>query len=210
MALENHADLTADELLRLVETAGTDIAGVTLDTGNLVLRLDDPIEATELLAPLVLCTHVKDAVLAFTDRGLCWQARPVGSGIMPITEILARLKEANPGLNLSIDLHPRTDDLPIFDRAWLAHFPDLDRNRSPRSSTWPPRVSDASRRARWNVPRSSRRSPGRTATSTGWPTRWATCDRSRICWAASDPSGHRIPTRLPPAKPDEPCQRVDD
>ncbi len=125
VALENHADLTADELLRFVETAGTDIAGVTLDTGNLVLRLDDPIEATERLAPLVLCTHIKDAVLAFTDRGLCWQARPIGSGVMPITEILARLTAANPGVNLSIELHPRIYDLPIYERAWLAHFPEL-------------------------------------------------------------------------------------
>jgi hypothetical protein len=98
---------------------------VTLDTGNLVMRLDDPLELATRLAPRVIGTHVKDAVLAFTPRGLCWQARPVGSGILPLADILAAVISANPSTTLSIELHPRTYDLPIFDRKWLAYFPDL-------------------------------------------------------------------------------------
>lgn len=125
VAIETHADLTADELLALVETLGPEVAGVTLDTGNLVMRLDDPVRAAERLAPHVLATHVKDAVLAFTPRGLCWQARPVGSGILPMPDLLAPLLRANPALKLSIELHPRTYDLPIYDTTWRAFFPDL-------------------------------------------------------------------------------------
>ena len=125
VAIETHADLTADELIALVDRLGTDVAGVTLDTGNLVMRLDDPVEAAQRLAPLVLSTHVKDAVLAFTPRGLCWQARPVGSGILPMPDLLAAVLRANPALNLSIELHPRTYDLPIYDPTWLGFFPGL-------------------------------------------------------------------------------------
>lgn len=125
IALENHADLTVSELLALVEAAGHDVTGVTLDTGNLTMRLDDPLPAAERLAPLTLATHIKDSVLAFTPRGLCWQARPVGSGIVPIADILGLLLKANPAINLCIELHPRTYDLPIFRPAWLACFPDL-------------------------------------------------------------------------------------
>jgi sugar phosphate isomerase/epimerase len=125
IALETHADLTADELLQMIDALGDDVAGVTLDTGNLPMRLDDPLEATERLAPRVLCTHLKDAVLAFTPRGLCWQARPIGSGILPIPDMLAALRRSNPDLALTIELHPRTYDLPIYDRSWLAFFPDL-------------------------------------------------------------------------------------
>ena len=66
IALETHADLTVDELLALLDRLDPDVAGVTLDTGNLVMRLDDPVRAVERLAPRVLCTHVKDCVLAFT------------------------------------------------------------------------------------------------------------------------------------------------
>ncbi|HEX8202573.1 MAG TPA: sugar phosphate isomerase/epimerase [Isosphaeraceae bacterium] len=125
VALETHADLTAAELLELLEALDPGSAGVTLDTGNLVMRLDDPVGAAERLAPWVLATHVKDMVLAYTPRGLCWQARPVGSGILPIPELLAPVLRANPGVNLSIELHQRTYDLPIFDPSWLAYFPGL-------------------------------------------------------------------------------------
>ena len=44
---------------------------------------------------------------------------------MPIREIVALLSRANPALNLSIELHPRTYDLPTLDPTWLAHFPEL-------------------------------------------------------------------------------------
>ncbi|QDV33494.1 sugar phosphate isomerase/epimerase family protein [Tautonia plasticadhaerens] len=125
VAVETHADLTCDELLRLVDDVGDDVLGVTLDTGNLPMRLDDPISATERLAPLVLMTHVKDAVLGFSPRGLVWHARPVGEGCLPIPELLTILESHNPMLNLSIELHPRIYDLPIFDPNWLAYFPDL-------------------------------------------------------------------------------------
>jgi sugar phosphate isomerase/epimerase len=125
LALETHADLTADEMLGLLDRLDPEVAGVTLDTGNLAMRLDDPLATTERLAPFVVATHIKDMVLAFTPRGLCWQARPVGSGILPIPDILAALLRRRPDLTLSIELHPRTYDLPIYDPRWLAFFPDL-------------------------------------------------------------------------------------
>jgi sugar phosphate isomerase/epimerase len=125
VAIENHADLTADELLGLLDRLDSEVAGVTLDTGNLVMRLDDPIRAAARLAPRVLSTHVKDCVLAFTPRGLAWQARPVGSGILPMPDLLAPVIVANSRVNLSIELHPRTYDLPINDPTWLSFFPGL-------------------------------------------------------------------------------------
>jgi 3-oxoisoapionate decarboxylase len=125
LALETHADLTAGEILALLDRLDPDVAGVTLDTGNLAMRLDDPLAAAERLAPFVVMTHVKDMVLAFTARGLCWQARPVGSGILPIPDILAAVLRARPDIALSIELHPRIYDLPIYDPRWLGFFPDL-------------------------------------------------------------------------------------
>jgi sugar phosphate isomerase/epimerase len=125
VAIETHADLTVEELLRLLDSLDPAVVGVTLDTGNLAMRLEDPVLAVGRLAGRVLSTHVKDAVLAFTPRGLCWQARPVGSGVLPIPELIPPLLRANPGLHLTIELHPRTYDLPIFDPSWLAFFPDL-------------------------------------------------------------------------------------
>jgi len=125
IAIETHADLTGDELISILDQLEPEVAGATLDTGNLVMRLDDPVELANRLAARVVATHIKDAVLAFTARGLCWQARPVGSGILPLPDMLAPVIRANPAIALSIELHPRTYDLPIFDRKWLAYFPRL-------------------------------------------------------------------------------------
>jgi sugar phosphate isomerase/epimerase len=125
LAIETHADFTATELLDLLARVDDRAFGLTLDTANLVMRLDDPIDAVAMLAPWVRSTHIKDAVLAFTPRGLCWQARPVGSGILPMPDMLAILIKSNPQLPLTVELHPRTYDLPIFDRRWLAYFPEL-------------------------------------------------------------------------------------
>jgi sugar phosphate isomerase/epimerase len=125
LAIENHADFTAQELAGLLERLDPRAFGVTLDTGNLLMRLDDPVEAVETLAPWILGTHLKDAVLAFTPRGLCWQARPVGSGILPLPDLLASLLKCCPDVPLTIELHARTYDLPIFDRKWLSFFPGL-------------------------------------------------------------------------------------
>ena len=77
-------------------------------------------------------------------------------------DLLAILHRANPDLLLSIELHPRTYDLPIFDPGWLACFPACGRARSPRSSAWPPRASDGSPRAR---------SPTRGVEAIPWPDR---------------------------------------
>ena len=125
LAIETHADLTVVELITFLEHLGPEVVGVTFDTANVLMRFDEPVAAAERLAKWVISTHVKDAVLAFTPRGLCWQARPVGSGIVPLPDVLAPLIHANPDLNLSIELHPRTYDLPIYDRNWLGYFPDL-------------------------------------------------------------------------------------
>jgi len=123
--LENHADLTTFELLRIVETVGEDVVGVCLDTGNLARQLEDPHQAVRRVAPHVHLTHAKDAVLVFTQRGLAWQARPCGRGMLRWSEIVDALAPYAPDLTLAIEDEPPIRDLPIFDSAFLAHHPDL-------------------------------------------------------------------------------------
>ena len=55
---------------------GADVVGICLDTANVMLRLEDPLEAARRLAPHVVMTHVKDAALLFHEAGLRWQCRP--------------------------------------------------------------------------------------------------------------------------------------
>lgn len=124
-AVETHMDATTFELLRLIETVGEEVVGICLDTGNLTTRLEDPMAATQRVAPYVIATHTKDSILFFADDGLRWQARPCGQGAIPLREMLRCLGEYVPDLTLSLEDHPRIYPLPIFDPAWLGSYSDL-------------------------------------------------------------------------------------
>ena len=125
LAVEPHLDATSFQLLRMIEAVGPDVAGICLDTANVMLRLEDPLEAARRLAPYVVMTHVKDAALLFHETGLRWQCRPCGQGSVPLPEIVTELARYAPDLTLSIEDHAGLFELPIYDADWIATFPDL-------------------------------------------------------------------------------------
>lgn len=125
--LETHGDVTTFELVRLVEAVGPEVAGVCLDTGNVLCFGEDPVAAARRVAPYVHLTHAKDAILFFDDVGVCRQGRPPGQGVVDWDRLLLLLGEHQPDLPLSIEDHKWLFSVPIFDPAWHAAVPDLSR-----------------------------------------------------------------------------------
>jgi len=125
LALETHLDATSFQLLRIIEEVGSDTVGICLDTANVMLRMEDPLEAVRRLAPHVLMTHIKDAVLLFHEEGLRWQCRPCGQGAVPFPAVLELLAAEPQEINLSIEDHTGLFELPIYDPEWIATFTDL-------------------------------------------------------------------------------------
>jgi 3-oxoisoapionate decarboxylase len=112
MAVENHIDFTADEMLRLLTAVNSPYLGINFDTGNFVRLLDDPVKAMAKLAKYVYATHIKDlkpqkGVAA--DEWYFFSSTPVGDGIidnMELARLLARA-EYQGFLAVEIDfLHP--------------------------------------------------------------------------------------------------------
>lgn len=95
LAIENHGDLTASELVEIIERAGRSNIGVTLDNVNLIRLGDDMIEGTRLLAPWTHIVQLKDH-LASTDPAM--PGGPVcttlGDGVAPLEELLDVLARA--------------------------------------------------------------------------------------------------------------------
>lgn len=60
LAIENHGDLRAEELLEVIERAGRPNLGVTLDNVNLIRVGDDMLGGATLLAPRTLLVQLKD------------------------------------------------------------------------------------------------------------------------------------------------------
>jgi sugar phosphate isomerase/epimerase len=104
VAVENHAgDLQARELKTLVEAAGTDIAGVCLDSANPCWVLEDPHLTLETLAPYVLTSSVRDSVVWRVPEGIAVAWTRMGEGSVDIAKWIRRYAEVCPGRALSIE-----------------------------------------------------------------------------------------------------------
>lgn len=135
MNIETHDEITSFEILRLIEKVGSDCVGVVFDTANGLQRAEHPVFAAKRLAPYVRQTHIKDAYVGRAPGGLDFQTRPVGGGIVDFATILPILAEANPALNLSLEVAQSVDDkrrkanprqcIEIDDPIWRAGHPDL-------------------------------------------------------------------------------------
>jgi len=135
MNMETHDEITSFEILRLIEAVGSDCTGVVFDTANGLQRGEHPVWAARRVAPFVRQTHIKDAYVARAPGGLDFQGRPCGEGIVEFAAILPILYQANPDLNLSLEMVASCTDKPrapnprqciqIDDPIWRAAHPDL-------------------------------------------------------------------------------------
>ena len=97
LAVENHIDFTADEIMELIEAVDSPSFGVNFDTGNFLRLLDDPIRGMEILAPHTFAVHLKDLQVNNREaRPTDWfffSGVPVGQGLIDnqkLVEILSK------------------------------------------------------------------------------------------------------------------------
>jgi len=116
LAIENHIDFTAKEILQLIEEVGSPHLGVNFDTGNFARLLDDPLKGMELLAKHTLATHIKDLRVnpaAASDDWFFFSSVPVGQGFIDNLRLARLLKQADYQGFLAIELdflHPDCGD----------------------------------------------------------------------------------------------------
>lgn len=123
--LETHGDTTTFELVRLIEDVGPAIAGICLDTANVLCHAEDPVAAARRAAPYTHLTHLKDGILYFSENGYVRQGKAPGQGCLDWERILPVLGEYQPQLPLSIEDHKWLFEFAIFDPWWLSLHPDL-------------------------------------------------------------------------------------
>lgn len=130
MAVENHIDFTADEILTLLEGVGSPYLGLNFDTGNFVRLLDDPIKGMKKLAPHVLATHVKDLKPQKgvpVDEWYFFSSAPVGEGIVDNLELARLLKAADFTGLLAVEMDFLHPDYPDEDQAVEQSIRELKR-----------------------------------------------------------------------------------
>jgi 3-oxoisoapionate decarboxylase len=115
LAIENHIDLLADELVDLLSTLDSPWIGVCFDTANNLRLFEHPLDVARKLAPWVHATHIKDVI---TQRGdprtfAFWPSVPVGEGLVEIPAILDVLRAHHYRGLLAVEidyLHPQYPD----------------------------------------------------------------------------------------------------
>jgi sugar phosphate isomerase/epimerase len=129
LAVENHIDFTADEMLRILTAVHSPYLGINFDTGNFLRLLDDPIKGMEKLSKYVYATHIKDlkpqkGVAA--DEWYFFSSTPVGDGIVDNLQLARLLSRAGYRGFLAVEidfLHP--DYLADEDRAVMKSVQEL-------------------------------------------------------------------------------------
>ena len=107
MAVENHKDLQAPDLLDLVKKLDSPRVGVCLDTGNNLALLEPPGETVKLLAPHALTTHIKDMGVEEYADGFLIAEVPLGTGFLDLAAIVAAVRRANPAIRLNLEMITR-------------------------------------------------------------------------------------------------------
>ncbi|HAK93786.1 MAG TPA: sugar phosphate isomerase/epimerase [Planctomycetes bacterium] len=126
LAVENHAaDMQAWELVMLIEEAGKDFVGATMDCGNAVYTMEDPMVNLEILGPYALTTGMRDTAVWETPRGARAMWANMGEGVTDWTAYADRFQELCPGAPFVLEIlsyiWPR--DLAYLETAMWKEFP---------------------------------------------------------------------------------------
>ena len=82
IAVENHAgDVQAWQLVALIEEAGPDFVGATLDSGNATWTFEDPLINLEVLGKYAISTGIRDSMIWNTPEGPRVQWTAMGEGL---------------------------------------------------------------------------------------------------------------------------------
>jgi 3-oxoisoapionate decarboxylase len=126
LGIENHKDWRVDEQVALLRQYSSEYVGVSLDTGNNLAVLDDPMETVEKLAPYTFNTHFKDMAVEETDTGFLLSEVPLGEGMLDLKRMVETIRAVRPEVHFSLEMITR-DPLHVpclTDRYW-ATFSDV-------------------------------------------------------------------------------------
>ncbi|QHT70252.1 sugar phosphate isomerase/epimerase [Rhodocytophaga rosea] len=107
LGVENHKEWLAPELAALLKQVSSEWVGVTLDFGNSIALLEDPMEVVETLVPYAVSTHVKDMAVAEYADGFLLSEVPLGKGILDLPRIVALCKKNNPNVTFNLEMITR-------------------------------------------------------------------------------------------------------
>ena len=127
LGIENHKDWRVDEQVALLKYYDSEYLGVSLDTGNNLTVLDDPMEVVEKLAPYTFSVHLKDMSAEECERGYLLSEVPLGEGMLDIKHMVDTVRRARPKVHFSLEMITRDPlEVPCLTDKYWATFDDVN------------------------------------------------------------------------------------
>jgi sugar phosphate isomerase/epimerase len=105
IAIENHAgDMQGWELVNLIEEAGKDYVGATVDSGNATWTLEDPMINLERLGPYAASSGIRDSMVWENGEGAVVQWTAMGEGNVDMKAYAKRFGELCPGVPFQLEI----------------------------------------------------------------------------------------------------------
>ena len=127
LGIENHKDWRVDQQVELLNRYSSEYLGVSLDTGNNLSVLDDPVETVEKLAPYTFNVHFKDMALEEYGDGFLMSEVPLGDGILDLKTMVGTLRRAKPDVTFSLEMITRDPlAVPCLTEKYWASFDEVN------------------------------------------------------------------------------------
>ncbi len=107
LGIENHKDWRADELVSILRQLDSEWLGVTLDFGNSIALLENPMEVVEKLAPYSVSAHIKDMALDEYLNGFLLAEVPMGTGMLDLKKMVEICLKHNPNIKFNLEMITR-------------------------------------------------------------------------------------------------------
>jgi sugar phosphate isomerase/epimerase len=107
LAIENHKDYRAAELMALLQRLGSRHVGACVDTGNSIALLEEPLEVVRTLAPRAFTVHLKDMAVAECADGFLLSEVALGEGFLDLPKMIALLRAARPEIRFNLEMITR-------------------------------------------------------------------------------------------------------
>ncbi|MGI9243570.1 MAG: sugar phosphate isomerase/epimerase family protein [Verrucomicrobiales bacterium] len=105
VAVENHAgDMQAWELATLIEAAGPEFVGATIDSGNATWTLEDPLQNLEILGKYAASSGIRDSMVWEYPDGakVAWTA--MGEGCVDLKKYMERWAQLCPEVPVQLEI----------------------------------------------------------------------------------------------------------
>jgi len=123
LAFENGRHTAAVDLAALIQAAESEWVAACFDMGNPLTVPEDPIASAKTLAPFCRSIHLKDVQVYRTREGALLLNCPVGDGVLPVTDVLRALKQAEVPIFLQTGAERVV--VPVLDDTFLQEYPRI-------------------------------------------------------------------------------------